>query len=92
MRRAVWLALALPVLLVAGCGGPPESPQESACAQESYSDPTVKDLIMKGAGSEHFQRENQDVLAFARKAAIVRCLKARGIVPPGGVEAQRPLK
>lgn len=88
MRRAV-LCLGL---LLAACGGP-SGPltDEQACARQANDDPAVRDLLMKGAGSETFALENQRRLSAARQDATVACLRARGVIRPGGVERQRPL-
>ena len=84
----------LPVLalLLVGCTqSAPPTPDEAACARLTNDDPAVKLLIMKGVGNAHFQRENEEVLKAARQDANLRCLRSRGVIPPGGVERQKPL-
>ena len=73
--------------LLAGCAR--ESAPDAACDAQVDRDPVVRDLIMKGAGSEHFKLETDDVLLQARKRARVACLQGRGVLPKGGVEAPR---
>ena len=98
------LTLLLPLFaLLAGCGGgrdrdaaiagvPVPAALASACDSQVNQDPVVKDLIMKGAGSEHFKLENEDTLRLARQRARLACLQGRGVLPRGGgVEPQRPL-
>ena len=75
------------LLLLAGCAR--ESAPDAACEAQVDRDPVVRDLMMKGAGSEHFKLENDDVLLQARKRARVACLQGRGVLPKGGVEAPR---
>ena len=72
------------------CADQPVNDQE-ICARQAENDPAVKELIMKGAGSEHFQLEAQDKLRAAKQDATVACLRTRGVGRPGGVERQKPL-
>ena len=76
-------------LLLAGCAR--DDTPASACEHQVYQDPVVKELIIKGAGNQSFQRESEDVLAQAKQRARLACLQGRGVVKPGGVEVQRPL-
>ena len=64
---------------------------QDACARQANDDPVVKELIIRGAGNPHFQMEGQDQLRAARQDAALACLRARGLVRPGGVERQKPL-
>jgi len=69
-----------------------DAARDAACESEVNKDPTVQDIIMKGAGSEHYMLENQDRLRLAKQRARLACLRSRGVLPKGGgVEAQRPL-
>lgn len=83
MRRALLLAL-----LLAGCAKP-DTP-EAACERQADGDPTVRLLVIKGLGNPAFLAGNQEELAFARRQAVVACLRARGLAPRGGVEPHRP--
>ncbi len=76
------------LLLLSGCAR--ESAPDAACDAQVNRDPEVRDLIMKGAGSEHFKLETDDELLRARKRARITCLQGLGVVPKGGVEAPRP--
>ena len=82
-------ALAL-LALLAGCGAP-EPPADRACDEAVYNDPAVKLLMMKGAGSEYLQAADQYKLRAAEQDARLACLRSRGLVPPGGVERQKPI-
>lgn len=69
-----------------------DATRDAACEAQVNSDPAVQDIIMKGAGSEHYMLENQDRLRLARQRARLACLRSRGVLPKGGgVEPQRPL-
>ncbi len=69
-----------------------DAARDAACESEVNKDPTVQDILMKGAGSEHYRLENQDSLRLAKQRARMACLRSRGVLPKGGgVEPQRPL-
>ncbi len=74
-------------LLLAGCAGPQGSPVERACQSQANDDPAVASLIMRGAGSESFHKDHIYDLRDAKREATLRCLRARGLAPQGGVAA-----
>lgn len=84
-----WLTL---VLLLGGCASmsTPPSPQ-AACENEAQDDPVARDMRMKAAGSPSYLAEEQERLRIVIQEATLRCLRARGIIRPGGVERQKPL-
>jgi hypothetical protein len=82
-----WLALCL--LLAACSGGDPSTPQ-AACARQADDDPAVKDMQMKAAGSLQYEWDNSERIQLAKRDATLRCLRARGLAPKGGVERQHP--
>ena len=82
--RPAFIAL----LLLAGCG-PRPTPEMAGCERQADRDPVVQDLIMKGAGSEHFMIENQARLREARQRAMAVCLRTQGLAPRGGVEGRK---
>jgi hypothetical protein len=86
--------ICLPLLAgLAGCGTFDTGPKFSipaVCEDQVYADPTVKDLILKGAGSPSFQRNHENELAYAKSDAAHRCMQQKGLLPPGGgVQRQR---
>ncbi len=83
------LSLAL-VLAVAGCGGPQTAlTDQQACERQANEDPAVKELIIKGLGNPYVQATRQGELRAAKGDATIACLRARGVVRPGGVERQK---
>ena len=90
MRR-LWLLAALPL---SACGfsldPAPAANIPSVCESQVYADPKVKDLIMRGAGSDSLRRNTEDQLRYAKMDAAHRCMQQKGLTPPGGgVERQR---
>lgn len=76
------------LLLLAGCAR--DGTPDAACDAQVNNDPVVKDLILKGAGSEHFKWENEEALRQAQQRARLACLQGQGVLRRGGgVEAPR---
>ncbi len=65
----------------------PEIPHE--CEMAVYNDPKVRELLIANAGVPSLIGENQNQLAFAQDEALRTCLRARGLLPAGGVEPVR---
>jgi len=84
--RGLWLCL----LLLAACGGP-DTP-EAACARQANDDPEVHRLVMLSGGTPYLQQKYEGELAYLRREATLRCLRSRGLAPPGGVESRKPLE
>ncbi len=78
-------ALLLP-LAVAGCAVDTvkEIPIPKVCEDQVYADPIVKDLIMKGAGTENFRVNHVNQLRAAKDDATIRCMQQKGLARPGG--------
>jgi hypothetical protein len=86
------LALAVILLMAASCSSSPSSApasQEEACARQANDDPVVRDMLAKAAGDEGWQWHHSTNLRAAQQDATVRCLRARGLAPKGGVERPR---
>jgi hypothetical protein len=84
MKRLGWLGV---LSLLAGCGPNipvPDVKIPDFCEQQVYADPAVRDEIMKGAGSDNYRDNHQVELAYAKLDAVNRCLRQRGLLPPGG--------
>jgi hypothetical protein len=75
-------------LLLTACSSGAGTPEE-ACARQANDDPAVKEMLMKAAGTTQFEWENEQRIKLARRDAALRCLRARGLAPKGGVERQR---
>ena len=79
----------LAALLAAGCSGPRDDSPQAACARQANDDPQVADIVRKGAGTDSYRWDNEKKLAQAKQDATLRCLRARGLAPKGGVERPR---
>jgi hypothetical protein len=90
-------AAATLLLVVSACSAPgptllatyraPTIPAE--CEQAVYNDPEVHRIMLANIASPTLIGENQDKLAFAQEEAVRNCLRAKGLLPAGGVEPVR---
>lgn len=81
------------VLLLTGCISTPGKPMPDAqCRQAAYDDPQVvnRRSINAGISANGLAREDRDQLDYLQNDAYTRCMRLRGLAPPGGVEAVRP--
>jgi hypothetical protein len=85
----LWLVLPL---LLAGCGilGPRSSSPQAECEWQANSDPKVESLSLQEFNRNTQSPDLRPDIAVAKHEATVRCLQARGLVPPGGVQPVRP--
>ena len=96
--RGVWTALVV-VLALAGCAppGPDLSMPNEECRAQADNDPAVKDAI-RSASPSAFNNNGTYVdtsvgtpvvrsMAQVRFEAYRRCMRARGLMPQGGVQA-----
>ena len=90
MRSSALLAL----LLLAACSATPapladRSPQERACETQADQDPAVRQTLGIAAGNLNWQWQHTSEINQAKRDAVTRCLRARGLAPRGGVEKPR---
>lgn len=85
------------LLLLAACGvndplPPATTPGEAACRREAETSPAVRAgyaRLPPPANADLFNRAKAEIAATER-GAYFRCLRDRGLAPPGGVEPVRP--
>ncbi|MBN8897183.1 MAG: hypothetical protein J0H35_03205 [Rhodospirillales bacterium] len=84
-----WLLLPL---LLAGCGvfGPKNDSARAECEWQANNDPKVVELRMKRFSQTTQDSDLDPDIAVAKHDAILRCLQAKGLALPGGVQAVRP--
>ncbi len=76
------------MLVLAGCAD--DTLPQGQCERQAYNDPTVKDLIAKGtSGGGELQADVLPLRRDAIKDATNRCLAAKGVIRPGGVERMK---
>jgi hypothetical protein len=94
------LGVTVGLVLLSGCGmfggadsrtGDGKLTDQAYCERRADDDPAVKELMIKGLGSTNFAASNQLQLRLAKQDAVTACLRSRGVIPPGGVERQKPI-
>ncbi len=88
-RRPLAAVLALLPLLAACAAKPPATPQ-AECEAAAFDDPVVKQFIIRRTAmvedTEYLLRDQK----LAERDATVRCMRQKGLAPPGGVERMTP--
>lgn len=83
------------LLLLAGCDSgyvaSTEPAAPSQCETEANNDPAVKEITMKMSAVQWWRGNHQEDLAVARRQALLRCMRQKGLIPPGGVEPLKPV-
>jgi hypothetical protein len=81
----------LPLLAcgLAACGGTDNGPL-AQCEQQAMQDPAVQEIYTRTNGYYTFPWVQRDDLLAAKKQATVRCMRAKGLAPPGGVQPVAP--
>jgi hypothetical protein len=83
-------ASVLLVLLLLACEGPSAKTAQLQCEAAADKDPTVQAAIQEYSASVTHMNSYKEDVSGVRKQAVYRCLRARGLVPRGGVEAVKP--
>jgi hypothetical protein len=78
------------LLPLAACAGNGNGGPQASCERQAWNDPTVRQIVAEQAGNGWLKNNGQAKLADARKRAEVKCLRARGLAPPGGVQPVHP--
>ena len=84
-----WLGALLCLLPLAACGGSEPDPNTPAgqCRRQANDDPAVSAAIAKSAGAQYRGPGEFAELEKLRREAFLKCMRLRGLAPPGGVEA-----
>jgi hypothetical protein len=82
-----WFALILPVVLAA-CAT--DNSPRAQCERQADEDPTVQSIYRGDQGDYTRLGPARSNLMWAKRQATIKCLQAKGIIPPGGVEPVRP--
>lgn len=81
--------LLLPLLLAA-CALPEGNSPEAECQRAVYDDPTVRDIYSSSNMQYTLDLPVRYQLEAAKRAAYQRCMQAKGLAPPGGVQPVQP--
>ncbi len=76
-------------LVLLSCGGTDNSPQ-AQCERQANDDPTVMSIYRGEQGDYTQLGPARSNLIWAKRQATLKCLRQKGLVPPGGVEPIRP--
>jgi hypothetical protein len=76
------------LLLLAACA-PGNSPQ-AQCERQAIDDPAVQEIYRTSNGDYTYADRDRPELLAAKRDATVRCMRAKGLVPPGGVQTVQP--
>ena len=76
-------------LLLAGCNSG-NSPQ-AECERQAEQDPAVQEIYSRTNGD--YSKSGYEAyydLREAKRQAALRCMRAKGLAPPGGVQVVKP--
>jgi hypothetical protein len=83
-------AVAAMALALAACSGP-RSSAEAQCRRQATQDPAVQAIYSRGNGYYTFSTTPQQAeLEEATRQAVIRCMREKGLIPPGGVQPVVP--
>jgi len=84
----VRFVLLLPLALLA-CSPTGNGP-DAECTRQAELDPTVRSIYRGDQGDYTQLGPARSNLMWAKKQAYTKCMQAKGLAPPGGVESIRP--
>ena len=87
--RTLFVLPALLALTACEIDKAPYAAIPAVCEDQVYADPVVKDLILKGSGSDQYRADHVEQLKYAKIDAAHRCMQQKGLLAPGG-GVQRP--
>jgi hypothetical protein len=70
---------------LAACGSTGNSPQ-AQCQHQAEDDPAVVDIYTRTNGAYTYPWTERDQLIRDKKQAFIHCMRAKGLLPPGGVQ------
>jgi hypothetical protein len=76
--------LSLAIVLTA-CSGGDNSPQ-AQCERQADDDPAVVAIYTRTNGDYTQPWAARDQLLAAKRQAVLRCMRQKGLAPPGGVQ------
>jgi hypothetical protein len=67
-----------------------DNTSQAQCERQADQDPMVLSIYRGDQGDYTQIGPARSNLMFAKRQATIKCLQAKGILPPGGVEPVRP--
>ncbi len=74
-------------IVLAACAA--NTPQ-AECEQQAMQDPKVEEIYTRTNGDYTFPYTARDQLLDYKRQAVLRCMRAKGLAPPGGVQPVVP--
>lgn len=88
--RVTAKALVTMVLALTACSGPGDS-GKAQCERQASQDPAVQTIYARSNGYYTVSGTKQQAdLVEATRQAVLRCMRAKGLAPPGGVQPVAP--
>ena len=79
--------LALGVVLLAACA---DNTPQAECERQAMNDPDVLEIYTRTDGNYTFEGVQHTQLRDYKRQAVLRCMRAKGLAPPGGVQPVVP--
>ena len=89
MKR--WPVLLLLLALAACSPRSGDSSAQAQCERQAENDPKVVEIYTSTNGWYTYPYQDHDRLLMAKRQAMVKCLREKGLAPAGGVQAVQPL-
>jgi hypothetical protein len=80
----------LGVTMTACAFGTSDNSPQAQCERQAYDDPAVAEIYSRTNGAYTRPGTEHDDLVAALRQATQRCLRQKGLAPPGGVQPVRP--
>jgi hypothetical protein len=73
--------------VLAACSiGPADNSPQAQCERQADDDPAVAAIYSGTNGAYTYVGAVRDDLIAAKRQAVMRCMRAKGLAPPGGVQ------
>ena len=82
--------VALIGLILAACSGGADNSPQAQCERQADDDPKVMEIYTRTNGAYTFDPLVNRDLQLAKREATMRCMRAKGLAPPGGVQVVQP--
>jgi hypothetical protein len=86
----VRLQIVLLLGLLQACGSSADNSPQAQCERQADSDPKVVEVYTRSNGAYTFDPKVRNELLMAKREATMRCMRAKGLAPPGGVQMVEP--